>query len=433
MSYKKKYLKYKHKYLYLKEIEGGMDSPNLRELRRDQKRNEKISQTQLIRSSDLSQKDPRQKVDTRQVNPIQPINPSQKDPSQKDSRQKVDTRQVNPIQPVNARQKVNPRQVNPRQKVDTRQVNPSTDTENYLVIINDIIKTIIENINKGDKVITKKNTGSMERMTNQCFWISIHQYLKSKGITLTLRELRTNAGLDSSTEYTMFDTDNEKYIHAVEEICIRYNLLIIVIPVDHDGKSIVKSSLFRIFGSRNKNNPNILFIANYGQTHFELATDIQPSSKTKTSKTRTTYKLPTSITLPTSISLTTTSEQSISSPETTSFDPNLKIRGTSVKFSELTRDQQDTFNQHNKFLQEQHQLKDQEKQLNEQLSELYKEQYEIQNSNKNKKEKSRQLNELDDKIKILVGYIINIERLILINTDQILTLESVINEMEMEI
>jgi hypothetical protein len=51
----------------------------------------------------------------------------------------------------------------------------------------------------------KRNDGSKEGMINQCFWISILDYLQKNGNPgLRLRELRTYAGLDSSTETIPF-------------------------------------------------------------------------------------------------------------------------------------------------------------------------------------------------------------------------------------
>jgi hypothetical protein len=60
----------------------------------------------------------------------------------------------------------------------------------------------------GGKIIkTIPNNGMLDGMTLQCFWISILQYIKRHShSSLTLRELRSQAGLDSRSEHIMFDT-----------------------------------------------------------------------------------------------------------------------------------------------------------------------------------------------------------------------------------
>ena len=129
----------------------------------------------------------------------------------------------------------------------------------------------------GSKVKTIPNSGSLESMTNQCFWISILNYLQSNGNgngnkNLTLRELRTNAGLDSQTEHMMFDTNylinkgNENipiFFNAANRIAKFYDIQIEVYSVNREGE---------VLNQRDEigNSTNIVPIAQFGLQHFEL-------------------------------------------------------------------------------------------------------------------------------------------------------------------
>jgi hypothetical protein len=125
----------------------------------------------------------------------------------------------------------------------------------------------------GSTVETIFNDGSQENMINQCFWISILQYLKLNGHKdLTLRELRKQAGLDSKTERMMFDTNylinegNENipiFVNAANEIADLYDITIEVYTVDHTGK--VLNQRDSIGSSK-----NIVRIAQFGLLHFQL-------------------------------------------------------------------------------------------------------------------------------------------------------------------
>jgi hypothetical protein len=90
----------------------------------------------------------------------------------------------------------------------------------------------------GGKIIkTIPNSGMLEGMTLQCFWISILQYLKKPQnppiqgrSSLTLRDLRSRAGLDSRSEHIMFDTwaTNKEgrlyFIEAADRIAHLYHI-----------------------------------------------------------------------------------------------------------------------------------------------------------------------------------------------------------------
>jgi hypothetical protein len=119
----------------------------------------------------------------------------------------------------------------------------------------------------GRRVRTIPNGGGREGMSQQCFWISILDYLNRNGHpALTLRELRTQAGLDASTEHTMFDSVIESFRAAANRIVARYNLTITILPISRDGVVLFNGS----HGDRIGNGANRIEIGQYGIGHFEL-------------------------------------------------------------------------------------------------------------------------------------------------------------------
>jgi hypothetical protein len=135
------------------------------------------------------------------------------------------------------------------------------NTNNYKIFLGGGI------IKVGTQVKTIRNSGSLEKMTNQCFWISILNYLQRHGHeTLTLKQLRTNAGLDSTTENIMFDTDIPIFFDAANKIANFYKIQIEVYTVDHEGIVINQRNNIPIDG----NSTNIVPIAQFGLQHFEL-------------------------------------------------------------------------------------------------------------------------------------------------------------------
>jgi len=119
-------------------------------------------------------------------------------------------------------------------------------------------------------VETEYNSGSIDGMINQCFWMSIHQFLLNNGYpNLTVREIRTNAGLYRDTEDKMFDTEIEEFREAAEVIARKYNLTINVVPVDSHGQVLYGGEIIDIIGE-GSNNVNI---AQFGTHHFQLITN----------------------------------------------------------------------------------------------------------------------------------------------------------------
>ncbi len=129
----------------------------------------------------------------------------------------------------------------------------------------------------GDTVKTEPNTGALDNMTNQCFWISILQYLKKNGYEyLTLEHLRTNAGLDKNTQHTMFDSNftvngNALFINAAQKIANIYNLQIQIFSVTQNGKIIGPRAFFERENNNEANNQaKYVEIAQFGLRHFQL-------------------------------------------------------------------------------------------------------------------------------------------------------------------
>ena len=123
------------------------------------------------------------------------------------------------------------------------------------------------------KVKTISNGGNIEGMSLQCFWISILDYLRRNGYPeLTLRVLRTKAGLGSDTEHTMFDIDyligsalnrQPVFFNAATQIARLYDLRIQIYTTTHDGEVTTPRGVIGN-GSRQ------VEIAQFGIAHFEL-------------------------------------------------------------------------------------------------------------------------------------------------------------------
>jgi len=119
-------------------------------------------------------------------------------------------------------------------------------------------------------VETEYNSGGIDGMINQCFWMSIHQFLLNNGYpNLTVREIRTNAGLNRDTEDKMFDSEIEEFRKAAEVIARKYNLTINIVPVNSHGQVLYGGNLIERIG----NGINNVNIAQFGTHHFQLITN----------------------------------------------------------------------------------------------------------------------------------------------------------------
>jgi len=135
------------------------------------------------------------------------------------------------------------------------------------------INRVYQKGGKGEQVQVVPNTGAVAGtpFTNQCMWISILDYLlrrpagSAPATPATLLALRTEAGLDASTQNTPFDSDTPAFMAAILRIAQRYNLRIEVYPVDNTGRV-----LYDVIQVINPGGANIVRIAQYGLNHFQL-------------------------------------------------------------------------------------------------------------------------------------------------------------------
>ena len=145
--------------------------------------------------------------------------------------------------------------------------------EKYLKYKNKYLKLKIQIggwLETGSIVKTIQNSGEQEGMRLQCFWISILQYLNRKGYpALTLKDLRTSAGLRSDTEHEMFDTENNDFSIAADTIARIFNLQIYVYRVQDDGTIIERGRQYP-HDNYDDNQRFIVNIASFGLRHFEL-------------------------------------------------------------------------------------------------------------------------------------------------------------------
>jgi hypothetical protein len=123
------------------------------------------------------------------------------------------------------------------------------------------------------KVKTIGNDGRREGMSLQCFWISILDYLRRNGHPqLTLRQLRTDAGLGRDTEHMMFDIDVNDvngqaiYYNAATRIAEIYNLRIQIYAANRTGEVVLTDSPRGVIG----NGAHLVELAQFGTAHFEL-------------------------------------------------------------------------------------------------------------------------------------------------------------------
>jgi hypothetical protein len=131
----------------------------------------------------------------------------------------------------------------------------------YIKLKNQIGGTILA---EGTIVTTLSNNGERENMVYQCFWISILNFLNFFiKPDLSLKELRTNVGLYENTERTMFDSFDPDFNEAAQYCAFLYNLTINIYEIDRDGKIKRHSGTYG-------NGENIVNIAMFGQSHFEL-------------------------------------------------------------------------------------------------------------------------------------------------------------------
>lgn len=112
------------------------------------------------------------------------------------------------------------------------------------------------------------NNGSIENYSNQCLFISIFHYLKyvMNNTSVTVKNIRTIAGLDETTGHTMFDKDDERFKNCLNKIANHYNVQINFYYYNNvENRKIWLSDIKHVYG----NSVNIISIVTF-RLHFEL-------------------------------------------------------------------------------------------------------------------------------------------------------------------
>jgi hypothetical protein len=136
-----------------------------------------------------------------------------------------------------------------------------------------------ENIEVGRKLYVIPNSGAIEGMTQQCFWISIFNYLQRYPIVNiaeveNVRQLRTLVGLEKDTENLPFDEDDIRFRNALESLTAIFDLKIIVHYINaHGNQIILRQPLTGIQEDAirpiNEAGRNIVHITQHGLNHFQ--------------------------------------------------------------------------------------------------------------------------------------------------------------------
>jgi hypothetical protein len=142
------------------------------------------------------------------------------------------------------------------------------------------IKASLEdNLEVGRKLFVIPNSGMIEGMSQQCFWISIFAYLQRNPIANiaeveNVRQLRTLVGLEEDTENLPFDEDDIRFRNALEFLTAIFDLQIIVHYINAHGNQIIirehrtgiPEEAIRPINEAGK---NIVHITQHGLFHFQ--------------------------------------------------------------------------------------------------------------------------------------------------------------------
>jgi len=146
------------------------------------------------------------------------------------------------------------------------------------------IKESLEDLNEGDVEVGSKlyvipNSGMIEGMSQQCFWISIFNYLqKNPSVNIpdvsNVRELRTFVGLRKDTEHLPFDENDNRFRTALNYLTDTLDLTIIVHFVNASGYQIIlRDAITRIPEEAkrpiNAGKKNTVHITQHGLYHFQ--------------------------------------------------------------------------------------------------------------------------------------------------------------------
>jgi len=142
------------------------------------------------------------------------------------------------------------------------------------------IKASLEdNVEVGRKLYVIPNSGMIEGMSQQCFWISIFNYLQRNPIVNiaeveNVRQLRTLVGLGKDTEHLPFDEDDIKFRNALESLTAIFDLKIMVHYINAGGNQIIIRQHITGIPEEairpiNEGGINIVHITQHGLFHFQ--------------------------------------------------------------------------------------------------------------------------------------------------------------------
>jgi hypothetical protein len=148
------------------------------------------------------------------------------------------------------------------------------------------IQASLQDFNEGNLEVSGRvldvipNSGMIEGMSNQCFWISIFNYLERhpKANTLdvrSVRDLRNSVGLGPNTENVQFDEDDPIFQTALENLTGIFDLQIVVHFINAHGNPIIHRDVRgerkerEVIRTINENGRNIVHITQHGLYHFQ--------------------------------------------------------------------------------------------------------------------------------------------------------------------
>jgi hypothetical protein len=146
------------------------------------------------------------------------------------------------------------------------------------------IKASLADLNEGDVEVGRKlyvipNSGMIEGMSQQCFWISILNYLQINPIANiaeveNVGQLRTLVGLGKDTEHLPFDEDDIRFRNALESLTAIFDLQIVVHFINAHGNQIILRDQYTGIPREsirpiNDAGRNIVHITQHGLYHFQ--------------------------------------------------------------------------------------------------------------------------------------------------------------------
>ena len=146
------------------------------------------------------------------------------------------------------------------------------------------IKASLADLNEGDVEVGRKlyvipNSGMIEGMSQQCFWISIFTYLQRNPVVniaevATVKQLRTFVGLEEDTEHLPFDEDDVRFRNALGFLTDVLDLKIVVHYINAHGNQIIIRQHRTGFPEEairpiNEAGRNIVHITQHGLYHFQ--------------------------------------------------------------------------------------------------------------------------------------------------------------------